>query len=703
MASETKHSVIRLASLIFLFLGICLFYVVTLVRYQIAGQDYYTMSGTASLSTRTVTLYAQRGEIFDRNGVPLVTNDYTYSVLLDGGSMPRTNGEKNELLLYLTGEGSAFFTYPESPFFVAYGEEDIVFSYNRDFLSTTYGRRYTRLMNDITGGEEVSATEAAFRLMLRYGICREDYETLLYTPEKAVLLMTVRLDMETHNFSPSEPYTILKSVNLSFLSAMKELSLKGVAVKTEATRVYEFPGVASHILGRTGKIQSAYVDHYTALGYKLDAIVGVSGAEYAFEEELRGIDGEMVITEDAYGNIVDRYIKKEPVAGSDVYLTIDVEYQKVAEAALKDNIDYIVEKALEGGEPLTGEDADAGAVTMLDVKTGEILALATYPTYDLTTFNEDFDKLNADPTQPMLNRALYGQYPPGSTFKVGVATAALMENILYPDTLLECAGVYQYYAASGFTPACWIHSEQYGYRNHGYLNVTKAIQDSCNCFFYEVGRQLGITTMNRYCAAYGFGQGTGIELGESLGVLAGPDYRESTGGESWSPGDTCTAAIGQSDNLVTPLQLSVSVSTILNSGTRLKATILKEIRSYGGELLYETTPVVMDSIGVDPSVHNLVLSAMKDVTEQGSAARVFRDYEITVGGKTGTAQRLKSESAFATFTAFAPFEDPEIVVSCIIERGAAGTDAGFAVKDVFDVYFGLGDYAPQDPDGGTAQ
>ncbi len=694
MAAEKRHLLLRLVSLGVLFFAVCFFYLITLVNYQIAGQDYYTMSNGTALTTRTVRIAAQRGQIYDRNGVALVTNTYSHSVRLDAGSMPASNADKNALLLFLAGRGREFFTTPALPFTWTVQGEDIFFEYDEDFLQTVYGRRYVKLMDGITEGAEISATNAAFRLFLRYGICEDDFQTMNYSTEDALLLLAVRLDMETHNFSSAEPYTILNGVDMTFLTEMREQGYRGVSVVKNAVRVYEVPGVASHILGRVGKIQSQYVDYYTEKGYSMNAVVGISGAEYAFEDYLRGIDGEMVITEDAYGNILDSVVTREPVAGCDVYLTIDIALQKTAEKALEDNIDLIVTKALESSDQLVGEDADAGALTMLDAKTGEILALASYPSYDLSTFSRDYERLNNDATLPMLNRALYGQYPPGSVFKPGIAAAALMEGVITPNTQIECTGLYHYYEDAKFTPACWIYTAQYRWRNHGKITVTKAIQESCNIFFYDVGRQLGIDRMNRYCRIYGFGQHTGIELGESTGVLAGPDYRESVGGESWSPGDTCTAAIGQSDNLVTPLQLSVYISTIINYGERLRATILKEVRSYTGEVVYSARPEIVDSITISSNTRSLILNAMKNVTENGSAARVFRDFPIVVGGKTGTAQRLQTESAFASFIAFAPFDDPEIVVSCIIERGAAGTDAGYAVRDVFDAYFGVAEEVP---------
>ncbi len=700
MRSKRIHETARILSIGVLFVAAILFYLISLVNLQIAGQDYYTMSASVSYRTRTIPIKAQRGEIFDRNGVPLITNTYTYTLQLDSGSFPSSNEAANEMLLSLMDHAPDSFSIPTSPFLVIVSGKDLICTYNETYLPTVYGSRFQKLLREISKNtrypdgrsvDEIRATDACFLFLARYGLCQEDYETLNYPTDQLLRLLAVRIDMETHNFSSSEPYTLLTDISLETVSVLTELYPRGILVTSVADRKFEYPGIASHILGRVGKIPAQSADYYTEKGYPLNAIVGISGVEAAFEDDLRGIDGVMTIVEDSYGNIVSKTVTTEPVPGNDVYLSIDLNYQIAAEKALKDNIDYIVDKAIAGGEQYTGEDADAGALTMLDVKTGEILAIASYPTYDLSTFSRDYNSLVENPSLPLVNRALYGQYPPGSTFKVGVAVTALMEGILTPNTPLECEGVYSYYAETGFAPSCWIHTEQYHWKNHGVLTISKAIQESCNCFFFETGRLCGINLMNKYSRVFGFGQHTGIELGESTGVLAGPDYREEMGLESWSPGDTCQAAIGQSDNLVTPLQLSVYIATVINGGNRLKATILDRISSFDGSVVRTSEPTILDQIYISGSVQNLIMNAMKNVTDYGSAARVFRNYSINVGGKTGTAQRLTTESAYATFTAFAPFEDPEIVVSCIIERGAAGTDAGFAVRDMFNVYFGLGD------------
>lgn len=705
MQKKREHLARYIALGVF-FVAVCLVFVGKLVNLQIAGQDYYTISGTGKTRTRTVKIQALRGQIYDTNGVPLVTNEYSYDINLDASSLPLANADKNECLLNILsklGVGGYAFEIPECAFSLSFGEGLPVFSWNREYMLnedgtyTTYGSRLVRLIDDITEketaeGELPDADTSALLLMKRYGLTyKENKETYLTYESDAdtEMLFRLRLDMELKNFSSLNPYLLVSGADLELITAVSEGSSRGISVKTNVSRVYNEPGYASHILGRVGKIQSADVEYYDSLGYEMDATVGVSGAEKAFEEYLRGVDGELTITEDSEGNVIDEYVSKEPQAGYDVYLTVDIELQKLAEDTFDANIAYIRYLAENNEGELDGEDAAAGAFCVMSVKDSSVLALVSNPTYDLSTFSEDYAGLSENKYAPLFNRALNGTYTPGSTFKPGVAVAALNEGTITPYTEISCEGVYNYYADVNFTPRCWINL-MFG-SSHGPLNVTGAIQVSCNCFFYEVGRRLTIDTMNRYCRAYGLGQPTGIELDESVGILAGPDYRAENGLGAWSPGDTVQAAIGQSDNMFSPLQICGYISTIVNGGTRYGAHILKEVRSHAtGEVLYTQNAKEMNSIELSRESVNVVLNAMRNVTEDtGSAARLFSNYPLTIGGKTGTAQVGTNKSANAIFTAFAPFDSPEIVCATVIEQGAGGTDAGYAVRDIFTEYFDL--------------
>lgn len=688
----------RYVALAVLMIGFAVAFVIRLVNIDVTGQGYVEDASRSDLRRRTEKITALRGEIYDRNGKELVVNKYHYDVYLEAGALSTSNGTRNATILKALsdaaecGEGDAF-TPPASPFLEIpnMSGTEINYEYSSEYMNTVYGRRLEKLLLSITGEDELpEAKEASELLKKRYGLTDSDGDAL-YSEENGATLFLVRTDMEVKNFSAAEPYLLLKNIDMRLVTRLGEDALRGVTVRTGIERVYKYPGYASHILGRTGKIQAAKADYYKELGYPADAVVGLSGAEEAFEEYLRGIDGEKTIIEDAFGNVIDEYVSKEPVAGSNVRLTIDIDVQMAAEDALKTNIELIVQRA-EGrdeDESQVGEDANAGALTLVKVKTGEVIASASYPTYDLVTFDEDYATLREDENSPLFNRALEGTYAPGSTFKPGVAAAALEEGIITPTTEFECAGVYDKYKETGFNPACWIWNMYRG--RHGFLAVTEAIQVSCNCFFYETGLRLTIKNMNKYCRGYGLGLPTGIELAEKTGVLAGPEYREEHGLEPWTDGQTITAAIGQSDNLFTPLQISVYISTLINSGVRYKAHFLHEVRSfYTDEVVKSvTTEVLDDSITLSDTVRTTVLGAMKDVIDNGTSAVVFAGYPIVVGGKTGTAQVKKTESDNAVFTAFAPFDDPDVVATCVIEHGASGSLAGYAVKDTFTEYFNL--------------
>lgn len=704
--SKRRDHLARYIALGAFFVVVCLIFIARLINIQVAGQDYYTETLSDENRTRTVKIQAQRGCIYDSTGRELISNVYCYDMYLDAGSIPSGLG-KNDTVLYVIdcakkcGEYDKCFTEPDHPFVFKDGKWQL----DEDFMSTVYGKRMNRLMTDLefepdekdsedapVTWENTDISEVRDTLRQRYGLVDEDGKEQ-YPEDVRELLFRIRLDMELKYFSTAEPYTILRDVSIELITAVKEGSVQGVEVSCRADRVYNYPDVASHILGRTGKITAETAEYYTEKGYALSAIVGISGVEQAFEEYLHGEDGELTIVEDEYGNTVDSYVSVEPVPGQDVYLTIDIEFQRVAEKALESNIKLIVDNAkakieTEGKETLIGEDASSGALTVVDRKTGAVLALASYPTYDLSKFSEDYDKLLSDENSPMFFRALEGTYAPGSTFKPGVAAAALSEGIITPYTEIVDEGVYKFYENSQWQPKCWIYAPKYGMQTHGAVNVSKAIQVSCNYFFYDVGRRLTISKMNEYCSAYGLGEPTGIELNEKTGILASPKEREENGG-TWYDGDTLAAAIGQSDNIFNPLQMSCYLATLLNNGTRYSAHILKEVRNYYGDVTYTAEPKVLSQAKLTETAVTTVKYAMKDVTENGSAARVFVNYPIVIGGKTGTAQVSTTSSDNAVFTAFAPFDDPAIVSTCVIEHGASGTDAGFAVRDVFSAYFGI--------------
>ena len=708
---NTKKQIItRLIAVGAIYILIVTVFVGRLLYLQVSGQDYYSMSTPTKTYTRTEVIEAERGEIFDRNGKALVTNKYTRQISLDYKTRPSTQEGINDLILDIVfradnlNDGTKLVS-PLSSLEVTVTDEGIEFTKPEGFESTSRGKKYAKLIDELNVEEGASTFEEARTLMVRYGIMtlekvdvgeeklkNEYYYN--YTYDVAARLFLYRLDMELSGFSAVQPYTLVTNASLHIITSALEEHPRGLIISTEAERVYNYPGYATHILGRVGKITTSTADYYKELGYSMDAKVGIGGVEQAFEEYLHGTDGILTITEDAYGNTLSTEVTREPKAGLDVYLTIDIDMQMVAERALAENIAKIRNDAIASGKPLSGEDAEVGALTAIHVETGEILAMCSYPTYNLATFQEDFAILNSDTRSPFLNRAISGRYAPGSTFKVGVSVAALLEGVIDEDTVIDAQGEYMYYESSNFTPRCWLYLMNGG--KHGEIGVIEAIQESCNYFFYEVGRLLTIEKINEYARHFGLGEATGIELPEAKGILAGPDYRNDNGLDKWSPGDTLQAAIGQSDNLFTPLQISTYISTVLNSGTRYAAHILDEVKTYSGESVVVSSPRIMDSFTITDEILAIVKEGMKGVMDNGSAASVFAGYEIPVGGKTGTAQVSDKKSDNAIITAFAPFDNPEICVTCIIEQGSGGTDAGYAVRDVFDYYFGIGKYAVEE-------
>ena len=452
-------------------------------------------------------------------------------------------------------------------------------------------------------------------------------------------------------------------------------------ITEEEERTYIYDGYASHILGCIGKIPAEELDYYLDLGYSGDAYVGITGIEKVFEEHLRGANGTLAIVEDAYGNIISETIVKEPISGKDVYLTIDIDLQMSAENALRDNIEIIHERAAASGGKHDGEDASSGAAVAVDPNSGEVLALASYPSFNLSDYLENYATYANNPVRPLYNRATLGTFAPGSTFKPGVAAAALEEGVISVYTTIVDKGAYDF---GDYHPRCWIYLQKG--QTHGAQDVVQAIQNSCNYFFYETGKRLGIEKMNEYSRKFGLGEKTGIELSESAGILAGPDYSASMG-NIWNPGNTLQAAIGQSDNMFSPIQLAVYTSALINGGTRYRAHLLSEVREFpNGEVVKRNEPEIIAKVNFQDGILSTIKSAMKDVVESGSAARIFKGYDIAVGGKTGTAQVGTDRSDNALFIGFAPYQNPEIAVTVVIEQGANGTDAAYTAKAMYDSY-----------------
>lgn len=651
---------------------------IVLMRQQLVDGAQYESEAIRYTAT-SLSITAARGEIVDRFGRPIAQNRMGYTIRFNRAEMEK--GTENGVIWHLTSilaeDGEQWID--ECPIVISASgyasfieEEDKAV---RQMKSTLTLQDYATAQNCLDTMEE------------RYELNGLDAAT-------ARIIMGVRLNMELMDFSSSNPYTFAEDVSLQTVQKVTENSelLPGVEVQVVPIREYTDGTVAPHLIGNTGPIYAEEYEELKKQGYKITAQIGKFGIEKTYENYLKGTDGVKKIQRDDNGEIVYEEITRDAVPGNTVVLTIDSELQKVAQESMGTIVRHI---AATGGER-TGIDADAGAVVVMNVRTFEVLASVTYPSFDLATYGADYDDLLKDKAAPLYNRVLNGTYAPGSTFKPAIALAGLQEGTdngcIDRHTLITCAdstakgkpglGEYVLSEYNDFTLYC-LHT-------HGTLNVTQAIGVSCNIFFYETGYRLGITKMNDYCKQLGLGVATGIGMGESKGVLAGREEREAKE-ESWYAADTLTAAIGQNDNKFTPMQLCAYIATIANGGTRYEARIIKTIKSYDmSETVVEDTsddPVVYNQLNVDTVMINVVKEGMKAVTEDGTASDVFSNYKIAVGGKTGTADTTDTATANAIFIAFAPYEEPEIAVAIIGERCGYGNRMAQVARDIFDYYF----------------
>lgn len=651
-ARKQRHTSARFLLVAIVFSAICLAFLIAVGVYQLRGS---LLPPKEEGTTRTYTVPGLRGEIYDRNGKLIVGNATSYDLIYEYGAMPETRREINDSLLATlsalsdTGNGDRladdYFvlegTYPEMKFVPELRDKNSnEYYYYKKFLDRQEMER-----------DETEASDVAEYFVKRYGL-----STSRYTKSEITSLIRLYYEMERVGFGQYQSYTIAKGINRKLITRLEESQIAGVNFDIQAERVYEYPGIASHILGQLGKITAQTAEQYIALGYPLDALVGISGCEAAFEEYLRGQDGIMVIRYDNNGNQIEKYYEVEPTHGNDIYLTIDIDLQIAAEESLRENVDGI-------------DTAKGGAITVLDPNSGEVLALASYPTYDLTQFSDPayVQMLNGNSRSPMLNRALNGVYPPGSTYKIGAALAGLETGAIDRDHTEYCNQVYEKYDH----PTCL--------DRHETLNVVKAIQVSCNIFFYHLGDLLGVETMTNYTTRLGLGASTGLELGSGTGSVAVT---------SENPGDTVRAAIGQATHGYTPLQLSVYMSSVVNGGTRYRAHLLGSVKKYyTGEVIYKTQAEPLEVVEFSKETYDTVMEGMRQVVAGSSIlSSYFSEVGAEVAGKTGTAQVTGKED-YALFSGFAPFDAPEIVVSCVIEEGKGGMYAAKTVVRVLEKYF----------------
>ena len=483
-----------------------------------------------------------------------------------------------------------------------------------------------------------------------------------YSVEEQRKIMGVRYSMTIADFSISYPYTFSEDIPTELMRMVSEsgFALSGVTVDVVPFREYVDTSLAVNIIGNVGPIYAEeWEESLRDAGYSYNDKVGKSGIELWAEEYLRGQDGEITYRLDAEGNIISKEVTKEPVAGKTVRLTLDKSIQRTAQDTLETTVKNL---RAEGGT------AVAGAVVVTKVDTGAIICAANYPTYDSATLGEDYNELVNDKRNPLLNRAFSGVYPVGSTIKPIVAIAAMESGLYNKGEAIRCVGEYRYF--SDYKPDC-MHV-------HGSILLKTALAKSCNYFFFELGRRIGATALTDYYKQFGLGVATGVEVGDSSGILYVPDSDGS--------GDTLQIAIGQL-NAFTPLQLANYTATLANGGTRYQVSLIDSIVSYDMTEVYKTNePKVLNKIEISDNVLKAVKEGMLSVTEDGTGSATLGDYSIKVGGKTGTSQ-VDGAADHSIFIAFAPFDNPEIAISVVLENGSSTSSVGKIVRTVLDSYF----------------
>lgn len=650
----------RVIALLAFFGAFLLLFAAVLYDAQILhGGENRAKSISSNAASETVT--ASRGIITDRNGKVLVSNRLAYTLVFDCSGFD-DDAALNAAILRLvqlceeTGTGWND-TLP-------IGRVGNFLRYS-NARSETFDKFIEK--NELTSG--ASGRQLLSELRELYHVDESLSE------REARLIVGVRYELHSR-----DSYTFAEDVSTEVLSLITDGRYEGVTIRTASARVYN-TALAAHILGTIGPIwqeewssseDTGYVG-YADKGYSMNDLVGKDGVEKAFESYLRGTDGRRLITTDETGKITGELYTREPQPGGTVALTLDIDLQADVEAALAETISGMIDK---------DSNERGGAAAVVSVGTGEVLALASYPTYDLSTFNEDYDELVNDQRLPMFNRATQGIYAPGSTFKMVTAVAALESGIITPSSIIQDRGIYTYYKDP--QPMCWIYSQTGS--THGRINVSQAITDSCNYFFYEVGRLTGIRTLDSYASQFGLGQSTGIEIGDSSGVLASPEWAESHDQE-WTDGQTITAAIGQSYNLFTPLQLANYVATLVGGGDHYQAHLLKNVKAYdNSRLLYMYGDKPMNTVEISDSTLSAVTRGMHELTVSGSVAYAFENCVVSAGAKTGSAQ-VGTDIANGVFVAYAPYEKPEIAVAIVIEKGGSGAALANTAVEIINSWF----------------
>ena len=695
-----RISKFRAMVLLSLFLVIVVLFTFKLFDLQIIETDGKTDNTTTYTSLTRVK--AARGDILDRNGNILVGNRASYDLVFNHYVIESADGV-NEYLYRLLKKceeiGAEYYDHfpvtKERPF--EYTHEDYTSAWRGYFQS---------YMLDRGIDSDISASLLVQKLRTRYEFPEE------WTDEEARAVLGLRYEFDLRGVANLSNYVFIEDVSDEHLSTILELNTPGLMVESSTVREYHTT-YAAHILGYVSPMNNEQWQIYKDQDYAMDAAVGQTGFEKAFEYELHAIDGTRVDVVDKEGTIIEQYWakkydpetgevigRKTPQAGNNVETTLDIDLQKIAEDELAKAMQNLVNPEINQTEgQREGLDAEGAAVVVMEVKTGDILAMASYPTFNLETFNKDYEQLSQDPLKPMFNRALQGAYPPGSTFKMITLIAAMNNGFINAETEIEDMGLF---TAHNFNRSCLLWSSARA--THGFINATDAIRYSCNYFFYELGNRMTWEHLNEVAAAFGLGEPTGVELPENVGWRANPESKRKQYGENsldadWFPGDQINSAIGQSENRFTPLQLCVYACTLANRGTRMKATFLNRVVSSDYRtLVRENQPKVISTFDICNDAYISYMEGMQRViyASGGTARKIFNGFEdtthtfpadIRVCAKTGTAQTFETWSDHGAFICFAPANDPQIAIALYGERIAHPTAIAEVAEHIMKAYF----------------
>ncbi len=649
-------------------------YVGVLYNIQVNQHDYYLAKSIRTI-TRVETVEASRGVITDRSGRELVSSRSSYNLTFDSSLLSEEDDENLAILRLIklcqsqqVGWTDNLPITSTAPFSYTLDKlDDTQRSRFADFLQKDLKRVSTNLSPDGITEELLNSLGLDAGSLVE--LLREKYEIpSSFSLSDARSVIGVQYELSIRQLVSTTAYAMVEDIDSAMISLLNDGNYAGARITTSSVREYQTDS-AAHILGTVGPIWREEYLQLKDKGYGYNDRIGRSGVELAFEAYLKGTDGKRIVSTNADGKITGEYYEKEPQPGNTVELTIDLSLQKSVEDALAETVSAMSAK---DGNTTRG----AGAV-VIKVGTGEVLALASYPDFDLSTYNQDYNILSTDLAKPLWNRATMGTYAPGSTFKPLTAVASLMEGIITPYQKLKTTGHWTYPGDPNSYANCWIYNSSRG--NHGSINVSEAITVSCNYFFAQMGYYLGLDKLNEYATAFGLGEHTGIEIGDAAGNLA-----QNKAGENQAP----WAAFGQASYLFTPIQLANYIATLVSGGKHCEAHLLKAVKSYDNtQVLAVGNTDPKNTVDISGEALTAVKKGMHDLTTTGSLAPYFKDCVVDAGAKTGTAQVNKDTENNGVFVCFAPYDDPEIAVSIVIEQGGSGSALASTAVNILNAYF----------------